>query len=201
MYKGSPEVRKQLFKDEVERGEFNVLITTYEYIMKDKHQLKKLLWQYIIVDEGHRMKNAESKFAQVLGSQYISRNRILLTGTPLQNNLPELWALLNFLLPTIFNSVETFDQWFNKPFAAFKAQKATATNAGDNTDQNENSVALSQEEQLLIVNRLHEVGFLNLSSLPFPSLATVTSNRAFLLIGIAPFYVAENQGPSSRSTS
>ena len=44
------------------------------------------------------------------------------TGTPLQNNLPELWALLNFLLPTIFSSVDTFDQWFNKPFAAFRNQ-------------------------------------------------------------------------------
>ena len=52
---------------------------------------------------------------------------ILETGTPLQNNLPELWALLNFLLPTIFSSVDTFDQWFNKPFAAFRNQPNTAT--------------------------------------------------------------------------
>ncbi len=46
------------------------------------------------------------------------------TGTPLQNDLPELWALLNFLLPTIFSSVDTFDQWFNKPFAAFRNNAA-----------------------------------------------------------------------------
>lgn len=52
-------------------------------------------------------------------------------GTPLQNNLPELWALLNFLLPTIFSSVDTFDQWFNKPFAAFRAQGAAAGTADD----------------------------------------------------------------------
>lgn len=53
------------------------------------------------------------------------------TGTPLQNNLPELWALLNFLLPTIFSSVDTFDQWFNKPFAAFRNQpNATSGTVG-----------------------------------------------------------------------
>lgn len=58
------------------------------------------------------MKNNQSKFAVTLGTQYHTRRRVLLTGTPLQNNLPELWALLNFLLPAIFNSAETFDQWY-----------------------------------------------------------------------------------------
>lgn len=77
------------------------------------------------LDEGHRMKNSHSKFAQTLGTKYTSKHRILLTGTPLQNNLPELWSLLNFLLPTIFSSVDTFDQWFNKPFAAFRNQGIT----------------------------------------------------------------------------
>lgn len=90
-------------------------MTTYTYIMRDKNQLRKLKWQYIIIDEGHRMKNAHCKFSLILGQQYTSRNRLLLTGTPLQNNLPELWALLNFLLPKIFNSVENFESWFNKP--------------------------------------------------------------------------------------
>ena len=81
VYKGTPPVRKQMYRDEVEGGQFNVLLTTYEYIMKDKAQLKKFHWQYIIVDEGHRMKNAQSKFAQTLGSVYQSRHRVLLTGT------------------------------------------------------------------------------------------------------------------------
>jgi SNF2 family DNA or RNA helicase len=75
-----------------------------------------------------------------------------LTGTPLQNNLPELWALLNFLLPTIFSSVDTFDQWFNKPFAAFRNQ---APGSAQGTD--EEVAVLSQEERMLIVHRLHEV--------------------------------------------
>jgi SNF2 family DNA or RNA helicase len=134
-------VRKGLQKNEIESDKFNVILTTFEYVMKDKHFLKKIKWQYIIVDEGHRMKNAQSKFAQTLGNVYESRNRLLLTGTPLQNNLPELWALLNFLLPTIFNSVENFEQWFNKPLSNLQGE----------------SQELNTEERMLIINRLHQV--------------------------------------------
>lgn len=71
----------------------------------------------MIVDEGHRMKNHHCKLTQVLNTHYLAPRRVLLTGTPLQNKLPELWALLNFLLPTIFKSCSTFEQWFNAPFA------------------------------------------------------------------------------------
>ncbi|XP_009944963.1 PREDICTED: transcription activator BRG1-like, partial [Leptosomus discolor] len=74
-------------------------------------------WKYMIVDEGHRMKNHHCKLTQVLNTHYVAPRRLLLTGTPLQNKLPELWALLNFLLPTIFKSCSTFEQWFNAPFA------------------------------------------------------------------------------------
>ena len=124
-----------------------MLLTTYEYIIKDKSSLRKIEWEYAIVDEGHRMKNAQSKFAVILGTQYQTKHRILLTGTPLQNSLPELWALLNFLLPSIFNSVETFDQWFNKPFAQF----GTGTNDGEQEE------TVNTEERLLIIQRLHEL--------------------------------------------
>ena len=147
VYKGTPAQRKELFKDQVRNGQFNVLLTTYEYIIRDKANLRKIEWQYAIVDEGHRMKNAQSKFAVTLGTQYTTHNRILLTGTPLQNNLPELWALLNFLLPTIFSSVESFDQWFNRPFAQFGS-----SGSSDETDQ-----MLTNEERMLIIHRLHEL--------------------------------------------
>jgi SNF2 family DNA or RNA helicase len=152
LYKGTPEERRRIYKEEVENMSLNVLITTYEYIMRDKTNLKRLFWQYIIVDEGHRMKNADSKFAQTLGTIYQSKHRILLTGTPLQNNLPELWALLNFLLPKIFSSMETFDQWFNKPFVAFRNQGNVVSE--ENSDQ---GTTLTQEERLLVIHRLHEV--------------------------------------------
>lgn len=71
---------------------------------------------------------------------YDMRRRLLLTGTPIQNSLQELWSLLNFLLPHIFNSVQNFEEWFNAPFA----------DRGD--------MALTEEEQLLIIRRLHHVG-------------------------------------------
>jgi SNF2 family DNA or RNA helicase len=87
------------------------------------------------------MKNAKSKFAQILGQQYQSDHRLLLTGTPLQNNLAELWALLNFLLPKIFHSLDDFEKWFNQPLASV----------------GEKSTSLSEEETLLIINRLHQV--------------------------------------------
>eukprot|EP00986_Skeletonema_menzelii_P008839 scaffold3857_cov140-Skeletonema_menzelii.AAC.1 len=152
-YKGSPQERKRIFRDEVADGQFNVLLTTYEFVIRDKASLRKLAWQYAIVDEGHRMKNNQSKFAVTLGTQYNTRRRVLLTGTPLQNNLPELWALLNFLLPAIFNSAETFDQWFNKPFASFGKSSNTT---GDSADASSDEL-LSNEERMLIIHRLHEL--------------------------------------------
>ncbi|EPY81655.1 putative global transcription activator SNF2L2 isoform b [Camelus ferus] len=115
-YKGTPAMRRSLVP-QLRSGKFNVLLTTYEYIIKDKHILAKIRWKYMIVDEGHRMKNHHCKLTQVLNTHYVAPRRILLTGTPLQNKLPELWALLNFLLPTIFKSCSTFEQWFNAPFA------------------------------------------------------------------------------------
>ena len=152
VYKGTPAQRKGLFKSAVREGHFNVLLTTYEYIIKDKSSLRKIQWQYAIVDEGHRMKNAQSKFAVTLGTQYTTLHRVLLTGTPLQNSLPELWSLLNFLLPTIFNSVETFDQWFNKPFAQFGSTKEENVNGTGETED-----IVTTEERMLIIQRLHEL--------------------------------------------
>ena len=88
------------------------------------------------------MKNTQSKLSQTLTQFYHTRHRLILTGTPLQNNLPELWALLNFALPKIFNSVKSFEEWFNTPFAN--------SGTGDKMELNE-------EEALLIIRRLHKV--------------------------------------------
>lgn len=138
-YKGSPQSRR-LIQSQMRSTKFNVLLTTYEYVIKDKSVLAKLHWKYMIIDEGHRMKNHHCKLTQVLNTHYIAPHRLLLTGTPLQNKLPELWALLNFLLPSIFKSCVTFEQWFNAPFAT----------TGE-------KVELNPEEQMLIIRRLHKV--------------------------------------------
>jgi SNF2 family DNA or RNA helicase len=155
-YKGTPAQRKEIYKDQVHAGHFNVLLTTYEYIIKDKKFLRRIEWQYAIVDEGHRMKNAQSKFAVTLGTQYTTRFRVLLTGTPLMNDLSELWSLLNFLLPAIFNSVETFDQWFSAPFAQF-GSSGGSNNNNSNANEEDGEQLLSNEERILVIHRLHEL--------------------------------------------
>ncbi|KAK4142065.1 SNF2 family N-terminal domain-containing protein [Dichotomopilus funicola] len=109
---GAKEERQQLINDRLVDENFDVCITSYEMILREKAHLKKFAWEYIIIDEAHRIKNEESSLAQVI-RMFNSRNRLLITGTPLQNNLHELWALLNFLLPDVFGDSEAFDQWFS----------------------------------------------------------------------------------------
>ncbi|CEP16839.1 hypothetical protein [Parasitella parasitica] len=141
-YKGTPDIRKDIQKKQIKHRDFQVLLTTFDYIIKDRPVLSKIKWQYMIIDEGHRMKNTQSKLNMVLRQYYYARYRLILTGTPLQNNLPELWALLNFVLPKIFNSVKSFEEWFNTPFSNQGVQ---------------DKVELNEEEQLLIIKRLHKV--------------------------------------------
>ena len=74
--------------------------------------LMKFNWEYIIIDEAHKIKNEDSQTSKRV-RQFRSKYRLLLTGTPLQNNLHELWSLLNFLLPEIFSSADDFDEWFD----------------------------------------------------------------------------------------
>lgn len=109
---GAKDERHQLINDRLIDEKFDVCITSYEMILREKSHLKKFAWEYIIIDEAHRIKNEESSLAQVI-RMFESRNRLLITGTPLQNNLHELWALLNFILPDVFGDSEAFDQWFS----------------------------------------------------------------------------------------
>lgn len=141
VYKGPPNARKQQ-QEKIRQGKFQVLLTTYEYIIKDRPILSKIKWFHMIIDEGHRMKNTNSKLSATISQYYSTRFRLILTGTPLQNNLGELWAMLNFVLPNIFKSVKTFDEWFNTPFA----------NTGG-----QDKMELNEEEQILVIRRLHKV--------------------------------------------
>ncbi|KAI1324294.1 SNF2 family N-terminal domain-containing protein [Xylariaceae sp. FL0255] len=141
VYKGPPNARKQQ-QEKIRQGTFQVLLTTYEYIIKDRPILSKIKWFHMIIDEGHRMKNTNSKLSATITQYYHTRFRLILTGTPLQNNLGELWAMLNFVLPNIFKSVKTFDEWFNTPFA----------NTGG-----QDKMELNEEEQILVIRRLHKV--------------------------------------------
>lgn len=109
---GDKEERQRLINERLADENFDVCVTSYEMILREKSALKKLPWEYIIIDEAHRIKNEESSLSQII-RLFNSRNRLLITGTPLQNNLHELWALLNFLLPDVFGDSEAFDQWFS----------------------------------------------------------------------------------------
>ncbi|KAF2735322.1 hypothetical protein EJ04DRAFT_543120 [Polyplosphaeria fusca] len=109
---GAKEERAELIQDRLVDEKFDVCITSYEMILREKTHLKKFAWEYIIIDEAHRIKNEESSLAQMI-RLFNSRNRLLITGTPLQNNLHELWALLNFLLPDVFGDSAAFDEWFS----------------------------------------------------------------------------------------
>jgi SWI/SNF-related matrix-associated actin-dependent regulator of chromatin subfamily A member 5 len=91
---------------------WDVCVTTYEICNTERKTFQRFAWKYLIIDEAHRLKNEASMFSKTVRT-FHTQHRLLLTGTPLQNNLHELWALLNFLLPDIFSSADQFDEWFN----------------------------------------------------------------------------------------
>ncbi len=93
-YKGSPQYRRNV-QASLRTGRFNALVTTYEYIIRDKAVLSKIRWKYMIIDEGHRMKNHHCKLTQILNSHYTSNNRLLLTGV--RNTYLFLVQLHNFI--------------------------------------------------------------------------------------------------------
>ncbi|CAN1238804.1 ISWI chromatin-remodeling complex ATPase CHR17 [Linum grandiflorum] len=108
---GNPEERRLIREELLVAGKFDVCVTSFEMAIKEKSALRRFSWRYIIIDEAHRIKNENSLLSKTM-RLYNTNFRLLITGTPLQNNLHELWALLNFLLPEIFSSAETFDEWF-----------------------------------------------------------------------------------------
>ncbi|KAL5727317.1 hypothetical protein ACHQM5_000527 [Ranunculus cassubicifolius] len=143
-YVGSKDQRSKLFSHEVCALKFNVLVTTYEFIMYDRSKLSKIDWKYIIIDEAQRMKDRESVLARDL-DRYRCQRRLLLTGTPLQNDLKELWSLLNLLLPEVFDNRKAFHDWFSKPFQ----RDAPAHDAEDDW--------LETEKKVIIIHRLHQI--------------------------------------------
>ncbi|KAK9798163.1 hypothetical protein WJX73_003156 [Symbiochloris irregularis] len=147
-YRGSAAEREEIFATQV-RGRqgssrrMQVLLTTYETFMHklDCPRLSQLRWEYLIVDEGHRLKNAGCKLVREM-KRYSVAHRLLLTGTPLQNNLDELWSLLNVLMPSLFNCMDDFHTWFSGP-----------SGAAAESDH----MQLDEEETLLVTHRLHQV--------------------------------------------
>eukprot|EP00371_Babesia_bovis_P002113 XP_001610760.1 SNF2 helicase [Babesia bovis T2Bo] len=109
---GNKEERSYMVSHELDSSKYDVIVTSYETCCKAKNALSKLQFHYIIIDEAHRIKNEESKLSEVV-RVFHTEYRLLITGTPLQNNLKELWALLNFLFPEVFASSEEFEAEFD----------------------------------------------------------------------------------------
>ncbi|CAN6167182.1 unnamed protein product [Urochloa humidicola] len=144
-YVGAKDQRQKLFSQEVLAMKFNVLVTTYEFVMFDRSKLSRIEWKYIIIDEAQRMKDRDSVLARDL-DRYRCQRRLLLTGTPLQNDLKELWSLLNLLLPEVFDSSKAFQDWFSKPF-----QRDVPTHSEEEDDW------LETEKKVIIIHRLHQI--------------------------------------------
>jgi ATP-dependent DNA helicase len=126
-------------------AEFPVVVTSFEIVMADRKFLQKYNWKYLVVDEGHRLKNFDCKLVRELKC-IPTANKLLLTGTPLQNNLPELWSLLHFLLPDVFTSLSQFQSWFD-----FDGKKDD--NGGDG-GQVDNAEA---NKRVKVVEKLHGI--------------------------------------------
>lgn len=102
---------KSIDERDLDHGTCDVIVTSYEMLLKERTWFLKRNFHSVIIDEAHRIKNANSKLSQTV-RQLTTRFRLLLTGTPLQNSLRELWSLLNFLYPEIFSSSEEFEALF-----------------------------------------------------------------------------------------
>lgn len=96
---------------------FHVVVTSYQLVVADAAYFQKMKWQYMILDEAQAIKSSQSsRWKSLLNLQ--CRNRLLLTGTPIQNNMQELWALLHFIMPSLFDSHDEFSEWFSKDIEA-----------------------------------------------------------------------------------
>lgn len=144
LYHGSKQEREELRRKRLRNpgsDSFPVICTSYEICMNDRKFLAHYGWKFIIIDEGHRIKNLNCRLIRELQS-YQSANRLLITGTPLQNNLTELWSLLHFLMPDIFDKLESFEAWFD--FSALK-------------EKNGVEQILSEDRKKKLVSSLHAI--------------------------------------------
>ncbi|CAM9932044.1 unnamed protein product, partial [Phaeothamnion confervicola] len=113
-YYGSAKARKELRAGWTKPNAFHVVVTSYQLAVQDATSFKRKKWYHLILDEAHNIKNFKSQRWQTLLT-FNSQRRLLLTGTPLQNNLMELWSLMHFLMPHIFRSRREFSYWFSNP--------------------------------------------------------------------------------------
>jgi TATA-binding protein-associated factor len=121
-YVGSPPVRSQL-RSQLDK--VDIVITSYEICRNDNDVLKPLAWNYCVLDEGHLIKNSKSKTSQAV-KNFQSNHRLILSGTPIQNNVLELWSLFDFLMPGFLGTEKVFQERFAKPIAQSRFAKSSS---------------------------------------------------------------------------
>jgi len=95
---------------------FHICITSYKLVIQDHFAFRRKKWYYMILDEAQNIKNFKSQRWQTM-LRFNTKRRLLLTGTPLQNDVMELWSLMHFLMPNIFSNMQDFKEWFSNPFS------------------------------------------------------------------------------------
>ncbi|AJU35660.1 APG_G0017830.mRNA.1.CDS.1 [Saccharomyces cerevisiae] len=142
-YKERSAKLKNFFK---QHGGTGIVITSYEIILRDTDLIMSQNWKFLIVDEGHRLKNINCRLIKEL-KKINTSNRLLLTGTPLQNNLAELWSLLNFIMPDIFADFEIFNKWFD----------FDSLNLGSGSNSEALNKLINDELQKNLISNLHTI--------------------------------------------
>lgn len=128
-YWGSPQERKVLrhFWDQSNlhkrSASFHLVITSYQLVITDFKYFNRIKWQYLVLDEAQAIKSSSSQRWKLL-LEFKCRNRLLLSGTPIQNSMAELWSLLHFVMPTLFDSHEEFNDWFSKDIESSAESKS-----------------------------------------------------------------------------
>lgn len=113
---------------------FHVLITSYQLVVADEKYFQRIQWQYMILDEAQAIKSSSSVRWKTLLS-FHCRNRLLLTGTPIQNSMQELWALLHFIMPGLFDSHDEFSDWFSRDIESHATADAKSGGSSLNEHQ------------------------------------------------------------------
>jgi len=125
MYCGPHRERMKLTSTLVQ---YDVIITSYDVVRNDVGHLAPIDWHYCILDEGHVIKNDKTKLTKAVKT-IKAHHRLILSGTPIQNNVLELWSLFDFLMPGFLGTESSFNERFGKPILANRDSKAGAKTA------------------------------------------------------------------------
>ncbi|GFP81580.1 tata-binding protein-associated factor btaf1 [Phtheirospermum japonicum] len=124
-YIGSAQERSSL---RLQFNKHNAIVTSYDVVRKDIDHLRQFFWNYCILDEGHIIKNSKSKVTCAV-KQLKAKHRLILSGTPIQNNVLDLWSLFDFLMPGFLGTERQFQATYGKPLVAARDPKCSAKDA------------------------------------------------------------------------